>query len=425
MKFAGFIVLCMFYCEGAFAQVDISTISSYFVKQAKRERHERYIRDTIIDMVFKQPLDSNNEADYETACLAASQFMVQTPQVEIGFNTLFRQYDGLQRTTKASFLEAVYGLYPGLYVNDVRILLLRENNPKLFAMQVLYLLAANTTKQNKQALLNIINSRYPNTGNNIILQLKDYINNHVAYAHAATPPIRDVFAHQKQLEQKTVYSFQRWNRDYPGLAIVQNADGTFVRDSMGKLQVFEQLARSASGLPYFITDGNTPQGIYSVTGIGHSISPFLGPTPNLQMVMPFEDDQAYWGDAFDNTKDSLANYYNQLPASWQHYTPMAEAYWAGRVGRSAVIAHGTTLNPTWFNSKPYYPISPTLGCLCAREIWNPATGGLIQSDQLNLVNAFLSTPGDMGYVIVINLDDKQNAVSREEVEKLVNSMPQQ
>lgn len=424
MRFFVAIVLCLLFVTALQAQVDIHTINSYFVKQPKRERHERYIRDTVIDMVFSQPLDSNIEADYETACLAASQFMVKTPQVEAGLNTLFRQYDGLQRTTKAAFLEALYGLYPGVYINDVRILLLKEKNLRLFAMQVLYLLAANNSKQNKQALLGIINGRFPYTANNILLQLKDYINNHSTYTNSQTPPIADIFAHQKALQQKTVYSFQRWNRDYPGLAIVQNPDGSFARDSTGKLMVFEQLARSASGLPYFITDGNTPQGIYAVTGIGHSISPFLGPTPNLQMVMPFEDDQAYWGDAFDNTKDSLTNYYSQLPESWQHYAPIAEAYWAGRVGRTAVIAHGTTLNPAYFTNKPYYPISPTLGCLCAKEIWNTATGGLLQSDQLNLVNAWLATPGQMGYVIVINLDDKQSPVTREEAENMVDTLQQ-
>jgi hypothetical protein len=137
------------------------------------------------------------------------------------------------------------------------------------------------------------------------------------------------------------------------------------------------------------------------------------------MVMPFEDDEAYWGDAFDDTKDTLSNYLNQLPQSWQHYTPITEAYYAGRAGRSAVIAHGTTLNPDYFKGKPYYPISPTLGCLCAREIWNTSDGTLLQSEQLNLINAFLATPGDIGYIIVINMDDKQAPVISEEVERIV------
>ena len=137
--------------------------------------------------------------------------------------------------------------------------------------------------------------------------------------------------------------------------------------------------------------------------------------------MPFEDDEAYWGDGFDNTKDALTNYLGLLPASWQAYRPVTEAFYAGKVGRSAVIAHGTTLNPDYFKDKPYYPISPTLGCLCAKEIWNTATGKLQYSEQLNMINAFVATEGDIGTLMVINIDNQQKAVTREEAEKLVNT----
>lgn len=417
---AFFVIATVVFVQGLFAQVEMSSIHTPFVTQAKRERHERYIRDTVINKTFAQPLDSNTEYDYETACLSVSQFMIQSPGVEKGFNTLFRQYETLQYSTKAAFLEAIYGLYPKVFENDVRIIILKENNPKLFAMQALYLLAADGSKKNKQALLTAINTRFPQAAkNDILLQLRDYINNHSNYVAAPIPPVADLFALQKHMQQKTIYSFQRWNRDYPGLAILQNADGSFARDSTGKLLVFEQLARSASNLPYFITDGNTPLGVYAITGLSVSRNNFLGPTPNFQMVMPYEDNEAYWGDVFDVSKDTLWNYLNQLPPSWQQYVPITEAYWAGKIGRRAVIAHGTTLNPTYFTYKPYYPISPTLGCLCAKEIWNPATGTLVESEQLRLVNAFLATPGDIGYVMVINLDDKQAPVSRQEVEELV------
>ncbi|HWB28617.1 MAG TPA: hypothetical protein VG738_24255 [Chitinophagaceae bacterium] len=419
MKFFLFIIVSIVSVPGLYAQVQRTSIQTDFVLQARRQWFDTYLRDTIVKKAFTEPLDSNTEYDYETACLTVSQFMMQSPVVEQGFNTLFRQYNTLQYSTKAAFLESIYGLYPGVYENDIRILLSNETIPKLFAMQELYLFAADGSAKNRQTLLYMLNSRFPATRNNILLQLRDYINSHAIYIKTPLPPLNDLFAHQAELHQKTIYSLQRWNRDYPGLAILQNADGTFARDSTGKLLVFEQLARSASNLPYFITDGNTPQGIFSVTGLQTSRSHFLGPTPNIQMVMPFEDDQAYWGDEFDYTKDTLTNYLNQLPASWQQYTPLTEAYYAGRVGRSAVIAHGTTLNPAYFKGKPYYPISPTLGCLCAKEIWNTTTGTLLQSEQLNLINAFLATPGDIGYVMVINIDDKSAPVSRAEAERIV------
>jgi hypothetical protein len=41
------------------------------------------------------------------------------------------------------------------------------------------------------------------------------------------------------------------------------------------------------------------------------------------------------------------------------------------------------------------------------------------SEQFNLYSAFLSTPGNKGYLIVVNLDDQQKAVTREEIEKKI------
>lgn len=96
-----------------------------------------------------------------------------------------------------------------------------------------------------------------------------------------------------------------------------------------------------------------------------------------------------------------------------------EAYQAGKIGRSEIIAHGTTIDPEWFKGQPYYPISPTLGCLCGREIWDPKTGKISNSDQLNLVNTFIETPGTKGYIIVINLDDKPGPVTAEEIAPVI------
>jgi hypothetical protein len=96
-----------------------------------------------------------------------------------------------------------------------------------------------------------------------------------------------------------------------------------------------------------------------------------------------------------------------------------EAYLAGKAGRSEIIAHGTTIDPSWFEGSPYYPISPTMGCLCARELWNKVTGKIEISDQLELVNTFLSTPGRQGYMMVINIDNKQTAIAPNEIEKMI------
>jgi len=112
-------------------------------------------------------------------------------------------------------------------------------------------------------------------------------------------------------------------------------------------------------------------------------------------------------------------YRSYFPDNWQNWNGLMEAYDAGRIGRSEIIAHGSTIDPEWFKDETYYPLSPTLGCLSGLELWNKQTGRIDRSDQLDLVNCFIETKGTKGYLMVINLDDKKMPVSREEVETLV------
>jgi len=245
---------------------------------------------------------------------------------------------------------------------------------------------------------------------------------HLQKSNAATLPALDsLFAHQQLHKFKVVYSFQRSHRNAPGIAVVQQADGRFAKDEQGQLKSFVQLARSASNLPYFITNGSTPQGLYAITGTGISKNVFIGPTPNLQMVMMHEVNPPtfthYFPIVFNAPPEKL--YRSYFPANWQQWSGLMEAYQAGKIGRSEIIAHGTTIDPEWFKGQPYYPISPTLGCLCGREIWDPKTGKISNSDQLNLVNTFIETPGTKGYLIVINLDDKPGPVTPEEIAPII------
>jgi hypothetical protein len=137
------------------------------------------------------------------------------------------------------------------------------------------------------------------------------------------------------------------------------------------------------------------------------------------MTMPFEGN---WLDYFQQPADSSdprKSYTQLLPGSWQSYLPMQEAFIAGKAGRTEIIAHGTTIDPEYFTDQPFYPISPTLGCLCSEELWNANNGKLALSEQLKLVNTYLRSPGEKGYLFVINLDNQQKAVSETELEKMV------
>jgi hypothetical protein len=415
----------------AFAQTRREDIHTDFVLYNKRVALEKDLRERIVARHFLTPLDSDSEDGYLSGCWAVEQFLFDDPVVMQGFDHLFAGYSTLSFDTKRALLEAVYAVGRDRYRREMAGVMAREEDARLFALCAVYLFRADTGVGNANELKIAMVERFPGYDTIPVLQ---ELQHYLSFTRTKTPSIAEWFAYQAIAGMKTIYSFQRWSRDYGGLAIVQNADGSFVRDGNGRLQTFEQLARSGPGLPYFLTNGNTPQGVYRIRGMDISRTNFIGPTPNLQLLLPgegkwadyFQDAGATGNDSARNDPaagDSLQRYRALLPPGWRGYAPMMEAWAAGAIGRTEIIAHGTTIDPEYFKGKSFYPLTPTMGCLCSKELWNPTTGHLLVSEQNNLVNAFLSTPGRKGVLVVIDVDDERRAVSREEVEALVKKDP--
>lgn len=409
----------------SFAQLRREEIFSEFVLYNKRERLNKDLRENIVARTFAQQLDSNNEHRFESACMAISQFMFKGEEVEKGFTQMFARYNVLPYPTRRALLEAVYGVYPNEYAEEMQNVLHQETDPKLFAMSAVYLYRVDSSVVNLNNIKIRMIERFPSYDSiHLLIELEKFLNRHHKQKREKTPDITQLFAYQKTLGNKIIYSFQRWNRDYAGLAVVQKADGHFMRNESGRLLVFQQLARSASNLPYFLTNGSTPQGIFSIQGTAVARNKYIGPTPNLQLLMPHEDSwEKYFHQPADSTIviDSIGLYKSLLPSSWRNYAPLYESWSAGKIGRTEIIAHGTTIDPEYFKDKPYYPLTPTMGCLCAKELWNVTSGKLLVSEQFNLVSTYLATAGQKGFLFVINIDDQPKAVTREEIEKVVNN----
>jgi hypothetical protein len=415
------ILIKLLFFSTAFGQLRKEDIYSEFVLYQKRIALNKDLHDRIIGQNFSLPLDSNTEFKFESTCLSISQFLMDGPAVESGFAKLFTAYDSLQFDTKRAFLEAVFAVYPEKYVAAIKDILGREFDPKLFSICAVYLYRNNSSSNNSSFLKSKMVRRFPGYDTiPVLIELDRWLSYHHTWSLGRTPDIVQLFRNQRALHTKVIYSFQRWSRDYPGLALIQMEDGHFARLPNGKPLIFEQLARSGSGMPYFLTNGNTPQGIYSIQGIAITNNALIGPTPNIQMILPFESSwEKFFPDHHHFPDDSLELYLQLLPASWRNYQPMMEAWEAGKIGRTEIIAHGTAIDPEYFKEKTYYPLTPTQGCLCAKELWNQSTGHLLVSEQFNLVSSFQSTPESKGYLFVVNVDDQTRPVTRSEVEKWV------
>ncbi len=398
-------------------------IFSAFAKQDEAAAKRRQQVVAHANSLATLPAGSSDEAAFalDVALWNVSQFRVKTPQSEAGVARLLQAFDSLGGATQRALLEVVYGQFANKFLPEVKSIAAQTTHPKTFAMAAVHLYRASTDADTRQWLTSQIRRLKPNE------QQKAMLESLQRYIEPATlsnlPPLDSLFARQRVHGFKVVYSFQRASRNHAGLAVVQNPDGSFARDSLGRLLTFVQLARSASNLPYFITNGSTPQGLFSIRGTAISNNVFIGPTPNLQSAMPFEipvpEFTHYFPIVLNATPERI--YRSYFPDCWQQWPGLMEAFYAGKAGRGEIIAHGSTIDPEWFAGESFYPLSPTLGCLSGLELWNKTTGKIDRSDQLDLVNAFLSTPGKNGYLMVINLNDKNGPVTREEVEQIVTN----
>ncbi|OYU32329.1 MAG: hypothetical protein CFE39_03625 [Comamonadaceae bacterium PBBC2] len=233
---------------------------------------------------------------------------------------------------------------------------------------------------------------------------------------AQRPPLLDLLQAPIKPGYPVVFSLQRHNRTYPGLAVVRGADGRFVRKPDGSVFALAQLALAKSHLPGTITNGNTPQGVFVVKGTVAATNQWIGPTPALQSKLPTEATVP----EFAHDESTVAawdesRYWSYLPPSWQGYAPLREAWLAGLAGRDEMWLHGDTVNPHYYRNASYFPYAPSAGCMVAIEYWSQADGTLLQSDQLALVKAFASSGTLQGYLVVVELDDRQQPVALADV----------
>jgi len=228
----------------------------------------------------------------------------------------------------------------------------------------------------------------------------------VAPVRPAQPPLAELLTAPLRPGFPAIYSLQRPGRQDMGLVLVRGADGRFVRDARGQLFAQPQLALSRSGLPGTLTNGNTPQGLFTLVGAGTATNPNIGPVPYLHSKLPVEASVAEFEHADTAAAWSEAVYDSFLPPGWRGFAAIREAWLAGRAGRDELLIHGTTINPAYYAGSRYFPGTPQQGCIISSEDWDPASGRLLASRQLTLAQAYAaaSPRADLaGYLVVVEV----------------------
>jgi len=313
-------------------------------------------------------------------------------------------------------LSVAYSHYAVDVTTQVAQLLDKLSTPREFAIAAYTVLQADGSASRREALAAQLHRQFADwTREPRLIALDHALSAEAATERRQRPPLADLLAAPLRPGYPVVYSLQRSDRRHFGVAIVRAADGRFVRNPDGSLFRVAQLAMALTNLPGTITNGNTPQGIYTVVGAGTATNRWIGPTPYLESKVPMEATIAEFEHAPAQGEWSEDRYDTFLPASWRGYFPIKEAWLAGLAGRNEMLMHGTTINSDYYRGTSYYPGTPSAGCMVAMEYWNKIDGGMLQSDQLSLGKAFTRDGLDQGYLVVVELDDRAAPVTLEEV----------
>ena len=383
-------------------------------EKASREKTYNNIVKNIITKNLYLPLSDSTEENWASA-FDAIEVLRYTPYwisetVNAAFDGIEKRSPGFQR----ALLEFCYAMYPDSFTAPVETLAATTGNSKIFALCTEYLYQAKklngsavATKTRmfqfeleQDSILNpLVKSKWKIKDQDKIAALQEINNPNFLPGNVV------------------LFSFQRKNRNFPGMVVVRDKEGNFITGDSNKIIALPQLARSVSNLPFYLTNGNTPQGIFRMFDFGVSKSMAIGPTTNIQLMMPRETSPQFFlkDSSITDTVWTEALYQKILPETWKKYLPALETYYASKAGRTEIIAHGTTVDPEYYKGQFYYPHTPTQGCLCTKEIWSAADGSRMISDQQKLVDAVKKAGGPDGYVVVIEIDNQQKPVSLNDI----------
>ena len=413
MKKYFFVMLLLLSFTTVFSQQLQSNIlySPVATTQARAERY-RYLLDTTIKQYLAEPLNDDNEGLWNEALWSIELIQYKNAYTKQKLTIAWSKADHLSEYFQKNLLEATYSLYKTEFKTQALQLMQNTKSVPVFIRCAEYVLRADSVN-GKKKIASLIKTKF-SADQSVGMQI---LQARVANKKPGTlPPLIDIFNKDFLKGQTIIYSLQRSSRDYAGLVIIRKPDGTFLKDAAGNYFHTSQLARAITNYPFYITNGNTPQGILRFSGFDISRLLYIGPTPNLQLQLPYEIPvAAYFADStLMGMPWNKELYIALLPASWKNYNAIYESYYAGSIGRSAIIMHGTTIDPEFYKAATYYPQTPSLGCLCSYEEWN-AKGLRVKSNQQEIDDALDSFDASNGYVVVLELNNAKKPVTMDEI----------
>jgi hypothetical protein len=375
-------------------------------REAQRAEARRKDLEEIIVPGLRQPVTAENHAMWSRVLWTMKWTNYRESDSVDPLRAMLRQVSWPEESRRL-LLETCYALQPAALAEEMAALARTESHPRHWAMAAAYVRRAT----GKPAVLPASAPDVFRHDPRVVAAQAEDREPRTTLARR-TPPLADLLNWDFG-GRPVVFSFQRADRDFPGRAAVRRGDGTWLTRGDGTVWTVRQFARSVSDLPGTITNGNTPSGVMGLRELAFAQNAAIGPTRALTLALPGEYEPWTHGE-----------YERLLPPSWRGHWPMQEAWWAGQAGRNEIMAHGTTIDPEWWRGSPFYPLTPSHGCLTCHEEWSPVTGERLHSDQQELVDAVLRAGGAPAWFVVVESETPETSatsVSAEEVTRVVRA----
>jgi hypothetical protein len=261
--------------------------SDYALKASRVEYKDEL--NAKIKNIFSGKLNSSYEKKWKSLFKEVGLMLVKTEDIYSAIRKASKYAPKGSLSFKRSLVETIITLYPTEFRTTIDTLFTTTNDPTLYSYCIQYYLKSDL--ETSDYLLKQTKERFPNWEK--IPQLK-FLAFYLDNTELQTPPLKDILSN-KFIEGKTIiYTFQRKDRTYPGITIIKRPNGEFVKDKNNSIFYVQQMALSVTNLPGYLSQGNTPQGIFSVVGYYNSPTPSIGPTAAVLTRIPYEVPTKLW-----------------------------------------------------------------------------------------------------------------------------------
>jgi hypothetical protein len=378
-----------------------------FASKTARENLVIKLKDSIINP-FATAFLANKKGNWESYAWATAYLIDDSKQNYTVLQKALQNYKPLSKSELLKVFESVFACFPSQFVAEMKVIAENETeNEKVFASAINYL------SQNNVNVNYLLVSKFTTSNHPIIQALRNQFQPN--YNPISLSDLEQIISYNKGKKNKYLYSIQHQDRNKVGIAFIQLENGLLAKEK-NKVVFIDQLARSATNLPMYITNGNTPTGLFKIDSLHKSENAFIGPTLSFVTFMPFECETSQFFNT-NETQFTLENYLVFFPNELRNNTLLQQTFWAGKAGRSEIHFHGTTIDSNLYLGKPFYHQTPSMGCLCANETWD-IDGNLVESSQQKLVNTWLQTPNEKGYAYVLELKESDWKLLEEKINTL-------